>query len=82
MNSLQIKVDELWRGVITHDMKVKFNFVLLTRMSLITKKICNFCEKVITLIVQKQKYFDANIIIQQQKFLVDNLNNVFTSLDH
>ena len=56
MNSLQIKVDELWRGVITHDMKAKFNFVLLTSMSLITEKYVISVKKVITLIVQKQNY--------------------------
>ena len=63
-------------------MKAKFNFVLLTSMSLITKKYVISVKKVITLIVQKQNYSDANIIIQRQKNLVDNLNNVFTSLDH
>ena len=63
-------------------MKAKFNFVLLTSMSLITKKYVISVKKVITLIVQKQNYSDANIIIQQQKIMVDNLNNVFTSLDH
>ena len=63
-------------------MKAKFNFVLLTSMSLITKKYVISVKKVITLIVQKQNYSDANIIIQRQKIMVDNLNNVFTSLDH
>ena len=63
-------------------MKAKFNFVLLTSMSLITKKYVISVKKVITLIVQKQNYSDANIIIQRQKIMFDNLNNVFTSLDH